>query len=170
VTVFVRMKNGATWHWCSNCPQFPKNDIESVDVLPRDARRCRTCLDLAKSGTCTPAKVAVTPVSSSRPTQDFRSEFVERTPSSGPGNTTTRSVTGSATASPVATSTQRKFLSYEQRVMLESELRATNWLPAAEARVVKEDILIKHETRFALQGFFPKDIEELRTMVEQELI
>jgi hypothetical protein len=168
VTVFVRMKNGATWHWCSNCPQFPKNDIESVDVLPRDARRCRTCLDLAKSGGCTPAKVAVTPGTTSRSTQDYRSEFVERTPSGGSGHSTTRAATGSATASPATA--QRKFLSYEQRVMLESELRATNWLPAAEAKLVKEDILIKHETKLALQGFFPKDIAELRLMVEQDLI
>jgi hypothetical protein len=146
------MKNGATWHWCSNCPQFPKNDVETVEVLPRDARRCRTCLDLAKSGGCKPAEMTATPQTagvSVDVSQDYRPAVATRT---------------------TAATAQRKFLTYEQRVLLEAELRATNWLPAEEAKIVKEDILIKHETIFATQGFFPKDIAELRLMVEHGII
>lgn len=167
MTVFVRMKNGATWHWCSNCPQFPKNEVETVDALPRDARRCRTCLDLAKSGGCAPAQVTVAPQTSGFVSKDYTPELAPRRPAS---HIPTRTVGGSSMGAPVAATAQRRFLSYEERVLLESELRGTNWLSAAEAAIVKEDILIKYETIFATQGFFPRDIAELRLMVEQGII
>jgi hypothetical protein len=166
VTLFVRMKNGATWHWCSNCPQYPTNDVDTVEALPRDARRCRTCLDLAKSGGCTAAKKTLTTQPFGRGTRDGTSEFVPPAPSNGVATRTA----GSETATQAATATQRKFLTHEQRVTIEAELRATNWLPTAEAKIVKEDILIKYETLFALQGFFPKDIAELFLMVEKDVI
>jgi hypothetical protein len=49
---YRRHKNLVTWHFCSNCSQWPKTDYNFSVSHPGDENFCSECLSRATIGTC----------------------------------------------------------------------------------------------------------------------
>lgn len=48
-----RRKNGSdTWHWCTNCPNWPTSDYVEQDGKPSSGELDNTCRSLESKGDC----------------------------------------------------------------------------------------------------------------------
>lgn len=48
-----RRRNGSdTWHFCSNCTNWPTSDYEAKPTKPTTGESCNECLAKRRSGTC----------------------------------------------------------------------------------------------------------------------
>lgn len=55
---YYRKKKGSdTWHWCTNCPDYPKSDYDqewhSGKERPSGGELDNTCKSMEEKGTCT---------------------------------------------------------------------------------------------------------------------
>jgi hypothetical protein len=41
-----------TWHWCSNCTNYPTSDYESSSTKPSSGELCNECQSKQKAGNC----------------------------------------------------------------------------------------------------------------------
>jgi hypothetical protein len=49
-----RRRNGSdTWHWCSNCNNWPRHDYDERQTKPSSGDLCNQCKAKDKDGTCT---------------------------------------------------------------------------------------------------------------------
>jgi hypothetical protein len=49
---YRRRRGKDTWHWCSNCQNYPASDYESSDTKPKSGELCNECQAKDKAGTC----------------------------------------------------------------------------------------------------------------------
>ena len=52
MAVYRRKKGSDTWHWCSNCSNWPKSDYDSKPSKPSSGELCDQCLAKDKAGNC----------------------------------------------------------------------------------------------------------------------
>ncbi len=52
---YRRKKNSDTWHFCTNCPNWPTSDYEGRDTKPTSGELDNTCRAKQDAGTCTSA-------------------------------------------------------------------------------------------------------------------
>jgi hypothetical protein len=41
-----------TWHWCSNCTNYPTSDYDSSPTKPSSGELCNECQSKQKAGNC----------------------------------------------------------------------------------------------------------------------
>ena len=49
---YRKRKGKDTWHWCSNCGNWPTFDFEEKPAKPADGELCNECQAKEKAGTC----------------------------------------------------------------------------------------------------------------------
>lgn len=51
---YRKKKGKDTWHWCTNCNNYPKTDYEEkhLDKRPTNGELCDECLGKEKKGEC----------------------------------------------------------------------------------------------------------------------
>lgn len=50
---YVKGKDSYTWHWCKNCPQYPRGtDVDRMDDYPITGDLCDQCLAKAAEARC----------------------------------------------------------------------------------------------------------------------
>jgi hypothetical protein len=49
---YRKRKGKDTWHWCSNCNNWPTSDYEEKPSKPAGGELCNECLAKDKAGTC----------------------------------------------------------------------------------------------------------------------
>jgi hypothetical protein len=48
-----RKKRGSdTWHWCSNCTNYPASDYDTSPTKPTSGELCDQCLGKERAGNC----------------------------------------------------------------------------------------------------------------------
>jgi len=57
MTMYRRKKGRYTWHWCKNCPNFPKGSfdlmyIKSTKIRPPTKKFCKKCEKKEKRNDC----------------------------------------------------------------------------------------------------------------------
>ena len=57
MTIYRRIKGGNTWHWCKNCPNYPKQFfdimyIEYTKTRPATSKFCKKCQRNEKRNNC----------------------------------------------------------------------------------------------------------------------
>ncbi len=51
--VYKKQEGSDTWHWCANCPQYPKGEeVTSRQSKPDYGKLCTTCETLEQTGNC----------------------------------------------------------------------------------------------------------------------
>jgi hypothetical protein len=46
-------KHGSdTWHWCSNCSNYPTSDYSTAPSKPSSGELCNECIGKQKAGNC----------------------------------------------------------------------------------------------------------------------
>jgi len=50
--VYRRLKGKYTWHWCSNCNNWPKADYDTSAAKPTRGELCNECRAKQSAGTC----------------------------------------------------------------------------------------------------------------------
>ena len=51
---YRKRKGKDTWHWCSNCSNWPTFDFEEKPAKPAGGELCNECQAKDKAGTCKP--------------------------------------------------------------------------------------------------------------------
>ncbi len=49
---YRRQYKSDTWHWCRNCPDWPKEDYTIRHYRPTRGRLCEKCRKLEDDGSC----------------------------------------------------------------------------------------------------------------------
>ena len=49
---YRKRKDRDTWHWCSNCNNWPTSNYEERPTKPASGELCNECLGKDKNGTC----------------------------------------------------------------------------------------------------------------------
>ena len=57
MTMYRRKKGKITWHWCKNCPNYPKSSydlmyIKSTKTRPLTSKFCKKCEKKEKRNDC----------------------------------------------------------------------------------------------------------------------
>ena len=53
MTTYRRLKDSNTWHWCRNCPSWPRGDYEERESdQTLTGEFCRECIAKDKAGNC----------------------------------------------------------------------------------------------------------------------
>lgn len=50
--IYRRAYEGETWHWCTNCSEWPQNDYTIRHYLPQRDAPCPECRKLDDEGKC----------------------------------------------------------------------------------------------------------------------
>lgn len=50
--IYRRAYKGETWHWCTNCSEWPENDYTIRHYLPQRDKPCPACQKLDDAGKC----------------------------------------------------------------------------------------------------------------------
>ncbi len=50
---YRKVKGKDTWHWCTNCSNYPKANFEEQPNKPASGELCNECKAKEASGTCT---------------------------------------------------------------------------------------------------------------------
>ena len=51
--MYICHKTETTWHWCRNCPDYPKgNYVINRATPPPKEELCPKCAEMAKAGRC----------------------------------------------------------------------------------------------------------------------
>lgn len=49
---YRKRKDKDTWHWCTNCSNYPKENYEEKPSKPSTGELCNECLSKERSGDC----------------------------------------------------------------------------------------------------------------------
>lgn len=49
---YRRRKDSDTWHWCTNCSNWPTRDFIAADSKPSNGELCNECKSKEASGQC----------------------------------------------------------------------------------------------------------------------
>jgi hypothetical protein len=49
---YRKRKGNDTWHWCSNCSNYPKADYDTAPSKPSTGEQCNECKSKQAAGTC----------------------------------------------------------------------------------------------------------------------
>ena len=49
---YRRTKGRDTWHWCSNCSNYPSSNYETSPSKPRSGELCNECQAKDRDGNC----------------------------------------------------------------------------------------------------------------------
>jgi hypothetical protein len=41
-----------TWHWCSNCSNYPTSDYDTSSTKPTSGEQCNECKSKEQTGNC----------------------------------------------------------------------------------------------------------------------
>jgi len=54
MTIFRKKKDSDTWHWCTNCTEYPKSDFIEKEFTnsPSPGEKCNQCIAKEKAGKC----------------------------------------------------------------------------------------------------------------------
>jgi hypothetical protein len=52
MTVFRRKRSRDTWHFCTNCEDWPKDDYVEKNQKPNDGEFCNQCRAKERQDTC----------------------------------------------------------------------------------------------------------------------
>lgn len=50
--VYRRKKNSDTWHWCTNCSNWPTDNYDESYTKPSSGELCNECKSKEMTGTC----------------------------------------------------------------------------------------------------------------------
>lgn len=50
--IYRKKKESDTWHWCTNCSNWPTSDYDERDTKPTDDELDNECKAKEKEGTC----------------------------------------------------------------------------------------------------------------------
>lgn len=50
---YRKRRGSDTWHWCTNCSNWPTSDYEEREGKPTSGELCNECKGKDKAGTCT---------------------------------------------------------------------------------------------------------------------
>ena len=51
MATYVQTEGSDTWHWCTNCTQYPNNPVRQTSKRP-DSDLCNQCKSKEDAGTC----------------------------------------------------------------------------------------------------------------------
>jgi hypothetical protein len=49
---YRKRKGNDTWHWCSNCSNYPTSNYDSSNTKPTSGELCNECKAKQNAGTC----------------------------------------------------------------------------------------------------------------------
>jgi hypothetical protein len=49
---YRKRRGNDTWHWCSNCTNYPSSDYDSSSTKPTSGELCNECKAKDKAGNC----------------------------------------------------------------------------------------------------------------------
>lgn len=49
---YRRRRDSDTWHWCTNCSNWPTSSYEEQATKPKDEELCNECKGKTAAGTC----------------------------------------------------------------------------------------------------------------------
>lgn len=51
-TTYRKKRGSDTWHFCSNCSNWPTSDYDERDTEPTYGEKCNECIAKKKEGNC----------------------------------------------------------------------------------------------------------------------